>query len=211
MIEDPDLKLAVLLHADIIGSTGLVQIDEGVAHQRMQDAFRRLSQSISDQGGSTREIRGDALVAEFAKASDAVTAALEFQSANTLHNRDIEGEIRPQIRIGIAMGEVVLADNTVTGAGIVLAQRIEQLADPGGTCIQGAVYETIPGRLPFEYSYLGEQELKGFTDPVRVYAVSEKTVDCPTKQLEKSNSVPDAKPSIAVLPLNNMSGNPEQE
>lgn len=211
MIEEPDRKLAVLLHADIVGSTDLVQIDESVGHQRMQDAFQRLSQTISKHGGTTCEIRGDALVAEFPKASDAVTAALEFQSANTAYNENLEGEIRPQIRIGIAMGEVVIADDTVTGPGIVLAQRIEQLAGPGGICIQGAVYETIPGRLPIEYYYLGEMELKGFTDPVRVYAVSEKLVESPNKQVEKSNSVPDKKPSIAVLPLNNMSGDLEQE
>ncbi|MGI9319398.1 MAG: adenylate/guanylate cyclase domain-containing protein [bacterium] len=211
MTEEPDRKLAVLLHADIIGSTALVQLDESVAHRRMQDAFQRLSQAISEHGGATREVRGDALVAEFPRASDAVTAALEFQTANSAHNLGIEGEIRPQIRIGIAMGEVVVADNTVTGAGIVLAQRIEQIAEPGGTCIQGAAYETIPGRLPFEYSYLGEQELKGFSDPVRVYAVSDKVVASPPAQADKPSTVPAVKPSIAVLPLNNMSGDPEQE
>jgi len=209
--EEPDRKLAVLLHADIIDSTALVQLDESVAHRRMQDAFKRFSQAISKYGGSTREIRGDALVAEFSRASDAVTAALEFQFANSEHNQGIEGEIRPQFRIGIAMGEVVVADNTVTGAGIVLAQRIEQLAEPSGTCIQGAAYETIPGRLPFEYNYLGEQDLKGFNDPVRVYAISEKTESSPPAQADKPSTVLAAKPSIAVLPLNNMSGDPEQE
>ena len=139
-------KLAVLLHADVVGSTALVQLNELVAHERIQDAFNRFSQAITRHNGTTQEIRGDALVAEFSKASDAVTAALEFQSDNTTHNKEISDEIRPELRVGIALGEVVVADNTVTGEGIVLAQRLEQLAESGGICIQGAAYETTgPG------------------------------------------------------------------
>lgn len=132
--EEPTHKLAVLLHADVIGSTALVQLNETVAHQRIQDAFQRFSQTITQHNGFTQEIRGDALVAEFSRASDAVTAALDFQSTNTAHNEGISDEIRPELRVGIAMGEVVVADNTVTGEGIVLAQRLEQLAEPGHLC-----------------------------------------------------------------------------
>jgi TolB-like protein/class 3 adenylate cyclase len=209
--EETSRKLAVLLHADVIGSTALVQLNETVAHDRIQDAFQRFSQTITRHNGTTQEIRGDALVAEFSRASDAVTAALEFQSANTIHNEAISDEIRPELRVGIAMGEVVIADNTVTGEGIVLAQRLEQLAEPGGTCVQGAVYETIPKRLPFEYENMGDRELKGFSESVRVYAVKQQSQSsAPTIQNE-SPSILAEKPSIAVLPFNNMSGDPEQE
>ena len=148
-------KLAVLLHADVVGSTSLVQKNEILAHERIQDTFRRFSQTISNYGGVALEIRGDALVAEFAKVSDAVSASLDYQTANTTPNKQLTDDIRPLLRIGIAMGEVVVADNTVTGEGIVLAQRLEQLAKPGGVCIQGAAYETLPKRLPFEYENLG--------------------------------------------------------
>ena len=79
--------------------------------------------------------------------------------------------IRPVVRVGIAMGEVVVADHIVTGEGIVLDQRLEQMAEPGGICIQGAVYDTMPKRLPFQYDNLGERELKGFDEPIMVYAV----------------------------------------
>lgn len=211
MTEEPTRKLAVLLHADVIGSTALVQLNETVAHQRIQDAFQRFSQTITQHNGTTQEIRGDALVAEFSSASDAVTAALDFQSTNTAHNEGISDEIRPELRVGIALGEVVVADNTVTGEGIVLAQRLEQLAESGGTCVQGAVYETIPKRLPFEYENLGERELKGFNEPVRVYAVKQRSQ--PHAQIQQKVSTPDVaeKPSIAVLAFNNMSGDPEQE
>ncbi len=144
-------KLAVLLHADVVGSTSLVQKNETLAHERFQDTFRRFSETIAAHGGIALEIRGDALVAEFAQASDAVSASLAFQAANITLNEQLSDDIRPELRIGIAMGEVVVADNTVTGEGIVLAQRLEQLAEPGSVCIQGAVYDTLPKRLPFEY------------------------------------------------------------
>ena len=152
------------------------------------------------------------------------------------------------------MGEVVIADNTITGDGVVLAQRLEQLADSGGVCIQDAAYQTVPKRLPFEYENLGEQELKGFEEPLRVFAVSLTSgvrVPSPERRgivgrvgwsilagagvsvlvvvggvlawwqpwvlREEPASVermtfplPD-KPSIAVLPFTNMSGDSEKE
>jgi class 3 adenylate cyclase len=122
--QTPVRKLAVLLHADIVGSTALVQENETIAHERMQDAFRKFSKTINGHDGTAHEIRGDALVAEFARASDAVSAALEFQDANIHCNDQLTDNIQPRLRIGIAMGEVVVADNTVTGEGIVLAQRV---------------------------------------------------------------------------------------
>lgn len=140
--------LAVLLHADVVGSTALVHQDERVAHDRIQEAFSRLTGFVSAYGGQAHEVRGDALVAEFARASDAVTAALSFQNENSEHNAALTDGIRPQVRIGIALGEVVIADQTVTGAGVVLAQRLEQLSPPNGITVQGAVYETVPRRLP---------------------------------------------------------------
>ena len=165
-------KLAVILHADVVNSTALVQKDEREAHDRIQDAYQRFSETITTYDGTAREIRGDALVAEFERASDAVSAALAFQAENAEHNEGLSGDIRPQVRIGISLGEVVIADETLTGAAVVLAQRLEQLAEPGGVCIQHAVYETVPRRLPFEYERLPEQLLKGFDEPVRPYRVA---------------------------------------
>jgi TolB-like protein/class 3 adenylate cyclase len=165
-------KLAVILHADVVGSTSLVQRNETLAHERIQRAFRLLSQTIRSYGGIAHEVRGDALVAEFERASDAVSAALAFQIDNSQTKANLEDSIRPELRVGIGIGEVVIADGTVTGAGVVLAQRLEQLAESGGVCIQGAAYETVPQRLPFDYKSLGDQEVKGFEQPVRAYNVS---------------------------------------
>ncbi len=216
-------NLAVILHADVVGSTALVHKDERVAHERIQNSFRRLSETINTYGGVTHEVRGDALVAVFGRASDGVSATLAFQVANTEQNAVLTDDIRPEIRIGIALGEVVLADNTVTGPGVVLAQRIEQLAKPGGLCISAAIHEAVPRRLPVEIKSLGDQSVKGFDEPVRVYSVSlragEKILepvndvysdDSEAKSATPMLALPD-KPSIAVLPFNNLSGDPEQE
>jgi TolB-like protein/class 3 adenylate cyclase/Tfp pilus assembly protein PilF len=220
-------KLAVILHADVVGSTLLVQKNEALAHKRIQAAFHQFSETIDSYGGVTRELRGDALVAEFERASDAVAAAIAFQAQNGKLNSTLADEIHPDLRIGISLGEVIIADNTITGVGVVLAQRLEQLAEPGGVVVQGSVFETVPTRLPFEFKNLGEQTLKGIDQPVRAYTpILQPGADLPAPEElsykpaiepapagvnDPSSLDIDEKPSIAVLPFNNMSGDPEQE
>jgi adenylate cyclase len=220
-------KLAVILHADVVGSTALVQLNETLAHQRIQAVFNSFSETIKNYGGITRELRGDALLAEFERASDAVAAALAFQDSNEEINLSSGDDIQPTLRIGISLGEVIIADNTITGAGVVLAQRLEQLADSGGIVVQGSVSETVPTRMPFEFESLGKQVLKGFDQPVRAYAVRLRVgeelpaPDTDVKQrnetalldetLKRPVTTEQGKLSIAVLPFENMSGDAEQE
>jgi adenylate cyclase len=212
-------KLAVILHADVVGSTLLVQKNETLAHERIQAAFNSFSETIAAYGGKAHEIRGDALVAEFNRASDAVPAAIAFQALNEESNSVLNDDIQPQLRIGISLGEVIIADNTLTGAGVVLAQRLEQLADSGGVVVQGSVSETVPTRMPFDFESLGEQVLKGFDQPVRAFAVrlqpgkelpAPEVTATPHSAEPEGLQVPD-KPSIAVLPFTSMSSDPEQE
>ncbi len=231
-------KLAVILHADVVGSTKLVQQNETQAHQRIQAAFHQFSDTINSYGGRSREIRGDALVAEFDRASDAVAAALAFQDSNQRYNATLSDSVQPILRIGISMGEVIIADDTITGTGVVLAQRLEQLADSGGVVAQGSVVDTVPTRLPFNFTGLGEQALKGFDQPVRAFTVSlqqgqvlplpeadvesiaERSHDITTPAKLSSEAyevligepleLPE-NPSIAVLPFQNISSDPDQE
>ncbi len=165
-------KLAVILHADVAGSTYMVQQDEHLAHERIQQTFQKFSDTIEKFSGKVLELRGDALVAEFERPSNAVTAALSFQSKHSIFIASIDDELRPEVRVGIAMGEVVVADNTITGAGVVMAQRVEQLADVGGICITEAVHESLSRRLPVEFDNLGQQDLKGFEEAIGVYRVT---------------------------------------
>lgn len=212
-------KLAVILHADVVESTKLVQRDETLAHERMRDVFRQFADIIEEYGGKAHELRGDALVAEFERASDAVAASLAFQARNAALNARLTDEIRPVLRIGISLGEVVIADGTVTGAGVVLAQRLEQLAEPGGVVAQAAAAETVPARMPYAFDSLGEMLLKGFDQPVKAYATSlkpgeslpltERGEDSPDKKPASTSRT--RKPSIAVLPFANMSNDTDQE
>ena len=213
MPETHDRKLAVILHADVVDSTALVRLNESLAHERMQDAFRRLAEVITTHDGIAHEIRGDALVAEFSRASDAVAAAVAFQNANAAHNAGLPDQVQAAVRAGIAMGEVVVADHTLTGEGVVLAQRLEQLAEPGGTCIQGAAYETVPKRLAFEYESLGEQRLKGFEEPVRAYRVVGRDSDSERepRSVESEGASVAGLLSLAVLPFDVIGGDRETE
>ncbi|MCP4431914.1 MAG: adenylate/guanylate cyclase domain-containing protein, partial [Gammaproteobacteria bacterium] len=195
-------KLAVILHADVASSTALVQKDEQLAHERIQDAFRRFGQAIEKYQGRVLELRGDALLAEFERPSDAVTATLAFQADHAYLISRLKDNLRPTIRVGIAMGEVVIADNTVTGSGVVLAQRVEQLADPGGLCITAALHEALPKRMPFDLDSLGEQVLKGFDDPVRVYRVelsANQSVPAPQQDNQREASSKKSKLIVAII------------
>ena len=213
---EPSRKLAVILHADVVGSTLLVQTNEMLSHERIRDAFKRLTDITQEQRGTAHEIRGDALVAEFSLASDAVEAALSFQDSNKDYLESLTDEIRPEVRIGIAMGEVVIADNTITGEAVILAQRLEQVAPSGDVCIQIIARETIPRRLPYEFEALDGLSLKGFSGPMKACIVNRLNEGKSSNTAQKEESDPvklelPSKPSIAILSFDNMSGDPEQE
>ena len=223
-MNDLPRKLAVILHADVVGSTGLVQRNEEMAHRRIDEAFSRFSGTIAEYGGVAHEVRGDALVAEFERASDAACAALAFQTANTEYNKTLTDDVRPEVRVGISLGEVIIADGKVTGAGVVLAQRVEQLAEPGGVNITGAIHEALPGSMPFDQKNFGRQKEKSRLT-LRWLAVAATILFVigggllawfqpwvpkfePAVVEEMAFPLPD-KPSVAVLPFDNYSDDPQ--
>ena len=210
MDQEPNRKLAVLLHADVVDSTALVQKDEYAAHESIREAFSLLSEKVTQRGGKVHEVRGDALVALFDRASDAANAAIHFQSE--CQNSDVQSvsDNRVHLRIGIALGEVIAADSTVTGAGVILAQRIEQLSEPDGVCVSAAVREAIPGRLGLAYHDLGEHLLKGFDQPQRIYRIHNRANPVSRVPIVSPESYA-RRALIAVLPFINIGADPNDE
>ncbi len=156
---------AVILHTDIVDSTELVEQDKRLAYDRIQDTFGRFSNTIEKFQGLVIEIRGDALIAEFKRAQDVVSASLSFLVDQASYIERLKDGPQPEIRVGIAMGEVIIADNTITGWGVVQAQRVEQLADPGGVFITSAIGQALPEGFPINTEMLGENTLRNFDYP----------------------------------------------
>jgi len=154
------------------------------------------------------------LLVEFSSVVDALRCATEIQNAMAEGNAEIAAEERIEFQVGIHQGDIVVEDGDIFGDGVNIAARLEGLADPGGICVSARVQEDVAGKLDLTFEDLGEQNLKNIARPVRVYRVRLVTVEAtPKASLTKSGPalpLPD-KPSIAVLPFQNMSGDPEQD
>ena len=199
-----DRKLAAILSADVKGYSRLMGEDE-VATIRTLTAYRELMASLIEQHhGRVVDTPGDNLLAEFGSVVDTVTCAVEVQRELAQRNAALPDQRKMEFRIGINLGDVVLEGDRIYGDGVNIAARVEGLADGGGICISGKVHDEVKSKLPLGYEYLGEQEFKNIVERVRVYRI---ILEEPTAKLL---DLPD-KPSIAVLPFNNLSGDPEQE
>jgi adenylate cyclase len=196
-------RLAAIVAADVVGYSRLVGADEAGTLARLA-ALRReiVDQNIDQHAGRLFKETGDGFLVEFASAVQAVTCAMEIQ-------KQVEakaGEAQPlRLRVGIHVGDVVVQGDDLMGDGVNIAARIEGIADPGGIAVSRAVYEQVRDRLTASFEDRGEIELKNIRRPVHIFAVGGEKV-APGATL----ALPD-KPSIAVLPFQNMSGDPEQE
>ena len=199
-------RLAAILAADVVGYSALMQRAEEATYAE----FERLKREVIEPGLSCHDGRlikttGDGALAEFASPSAAVRCAVEIQESIA------SGRSSLKLRIGVNLGEVIVgADGDLFGDGINIAVRLEGVADPGGILISEKVYSEVEGKLDAGFEYRGEQQLKNITKPVRAYAVRTGEHGVPTEGLSAAPRLPD-KPSIAVLPFENMSGDPEQE
>ena len=199
-------RLAAILAADVAGYSRLMGAGEEATLTALKACRRELiDPKIAEYRGRIVKTTGDGVLVEFPSAVDAVRCAIEIQRAMAARNATIPEDRRIEFRIGINVGDIIIDEGDIYGDGVNIAARVESLASPGEICLADNAYQQIKGKLAFDVSDLGEQHLKNIAQPVRVYGVRlDGTPERPALVL------PD-KPSIAVLPFQNMSGDPEQE
>ena len=201
-------RLAAILAADVAGYSRLTGADEEGTLARLRALRRELiDPAIAVHRGRIVKTTGDGILIEFASVVDAVRCAVEVQRGMISRNNQVAQDKRIQFRVGIHIGDVVVEDDDLLGDGINIAARLEGIAEPGAICLSGDAYRQVQGKVEVAATDLGEQRLKNIAQPVRVYKVSApERVDKAAPAL----ALPE-KPSIAVLPFQNMSGDPEQE
>jgi TolB-like protein/class 3 adenylate cyclase len=205
-------RLAAVLAADIAGYSRLMGVDE-VGTLAALKALRReiFDPTIAEHNGRIVKTTGDGMLVEFASAVDAVTCAVAVQGKMAECDDSTKHEIA--FRIGINVGDIIIDSEDIFGDGVNVAARVENECEPGGVCLSDDTYRQIRSKLPFDFDDLGERSLKNIDRPIRLYAVRQSGVAAQTS-LGVATAMPlplPEKPSIAVLPFQNMSGDPEQE
>ena len=206
-------RLTAILAADVAGYSRLMGADEEGTHDRLKAHLGELvNPKINEHRGRIVKNTGDGFLAEFSSVVDAVRCAVQIQRAMVDREAEVPEEQRIRLLIGINLGDVIAEEHDIFGDGVNIAARLEALAEPGGVCVSRMVRDNVRDKLDYTFQDLGEQEFKNIARPVRVYRVQDRTISAaaPAPASPQPLPLPD-KPSIAVLPFQNLSGDPEQE
>ena len=208
-------RLAAVLAADVVGYSRLMEVDEAGTLARLKTVrLELIDPAITKCKGRIIKTTGDGLLVEFQSVTEALRCAVEFQERMARRNRDMAASRALLYRIGINLGDVIVEDDDIFGDGVNVAARLEALAEPGGICISAAVRDQVADRLPVAFQDLGDQQVKNISRPIRVFKVTLDAQAGEPADVAGAQSSPRAgvrKPSIAVLPFVNMSGDKEQE
>ncbi len=208
-------RLAAILAADVAGSCRLIGIDqEGTLAQLKALRKTLFDPKVTDHRGRIVKKTGDGALVEFASVVDAVRCADEIQRGVAEQNTDVPQDKRIEFRIGIHVGDIIIADDDIFGDGVNIAVRLEGIAEPGGICISDDAHRQVRGKVESTLEDMGSQSLKNIAEPMRAWRVRIGPSSSPTTKPPTGTALPLAlpdKPSIAVLPFTNMSGDPEQD
>ena len=202
-------RLAAILVGDVAGYSRLLGEDETGTLAALKERRKQIVEPlVREKGGRIVKFMGDGVLVEFASAVNAVSCAIDLQQGMAKANQKLPQSRQIVLRIGVNLGEVVGEGSDIFGDGVNIAARLESHALPGEICISGKVYDEVRGKLDFSAEDLGELALKNIVRPVRAFRITLASIAVTTMQ---SSSPTDSKPSIAVLPFTNMSGEPDQE
>jgi len=213
--ERVERRLAAILAGDVVGYSRLMGVDEEATLRDLKEhraAF--LHPKVAEHRGRIVKTTGDGVLIEFPSVVDAVRCAVEIQRGMGERNAGIPVERRIELRIGINLGDIIIDDDDIYGDGVNVAARLEALAEPGGICVSRVVRDQVRDKLDFAFADMGEQSVKNIARPVRVYRVEPNIAAAATPPAETApipNLAMSERPSIAVLPFQNMSNDAEQE
>jgi adenylate cyclase len=213
MTEDRvDRRLAAILAGDVAGYSRLMGIDdEGTLRQLQAHRKELIDIKIAEHCGRIVKTTGDGMLVEFVSVVDAVRYAVDIQRGMVERNADVAPDRRIEFRIGINVGDIISDENDIYGDGVNVAARLQALAKPGGIVVSRNVYDQLRDKLSFGFEDMGEQTVRNITRPIRVYSVSLVEDAPPAVAAAKTELLSADRPSIAVLPLANMTGDPEQD
>jgi adenylate cyclase len=211
-------RLAAIVAADVAGYSRLMGLDEVGTARVLREHLTVTDALVAKHGGRLVKTTGDGVLLEFPSVVDAVECAVAVQAVMAERNNGVPVDRRMLYRIGINLGDILIEGDDILGDGVNVAARLEGIAEPGGICISSSAYDQVRGKVAVEFADLGEQRLKNIDRPVRVYAATLSS-HVGTVAPQPASSQPEVqkplalpnKPSIAVLPFQNMSGDPEQE